>query len=172
MRKISIYTDGSCKFNPGPGGYSVIVVENEALVREIGGSKLHTTNNEMELEGVYMAIRYCINMYLQLPVEVTIFTDSTYVEKGLNEWRHKWEANNYKSANGKTIANLDVWKRLIREFKRAAYFVSIRHVKGHNGNKWNEFADKVAVGYSKKAAETLNETFKETIKINLKKTKV
>jgi ribonuclease HI len=133
MNKITVYTDGACSGNPGPGGYAAVLLYNE-LEKIVAGGEAETTNNRMELKAVIEGLKAIKNK--KLPVEV--FTDSTYVQKGITEWIENWKKKNWKK-----VKNIDLWQELDKqksEFKSIKFF----HVKGHSGNIYNEKCDKIA----------------------------
>ena len=103
---INIYTDGACKGNPGPGGWGALIVDGD-IENEIFGGEENTTNNRMEIMAVIMALET-----IDTQNEITIFTDSKYVQKGINEWINKWKINGWKSSNNKTVKNKDLWVQL------------------------------------------------------------
>lgn len=136
MSKIEIYTDGACSGNPGKGGYGAILMYKNHK-KEISGAVQDTTNNRMELQAVIEALKA-----LKKSSEVTIYTDSKYVQKGISEWIHSWKKNNWRGANKKPIKNIDLWQDLDQE--SAKHKIDWRWVKGHAGNKYNEIADSLA----------------------------
>ena len=100
---INIYTDGACKGNPGPGGWGALIIEGDNK-NEIFGGEANTTNNRMEILAVIMALK-AINTIS----EITVFTDSTYVQKGISEWIDKWKINGWKTSNKKEVKNKKVF---------------------------------------------------------------
>jgi len=133
MSKITVYTDGACSGNPGPGGYAAVLLYKEHE-KVISGGEAETTNNRMELKAVIEGLKAIKNK--DIPVEV--FTDSTYVQKGITEWIENWKKKNWKK-----VKNIDLWQELDREkseFKSIKFF----HVKGHSGNIYNEKCDEIA----------------------------
>lgn len=141
MKHISIYTDGACSGNPGPGGWGAILVYGEAE-KEISGSEGHTTNNRMELMAAICALEA-----LKGACQVELYTDSTYVQKGISEWLPGWKKRNWKTADNKPVKNSDLWQRL--EQAAAPHKVSWHWVRGHNGHDYNERADKLACAAAK-----------------------
>ena len=134
----SVYTDGSCSPNPGPGGAGVVILRNDKLVAEITHNGGDTTNNRMELYAVIMALDF-----LPKDEECIVYTDSNYVKQGLNRWIHGWIKRDWVSSNGKAIKNVDLWRTLYR--KRQEFpLLTIEWIKAHAGNKWNERADYLA----------------------------
>ncbi|HEX2604290.1 MAG TPA: ribonuclease HI [Oxalicibacterium sp.] len=136
MSKIDIYTDGACKGNPGPGGWGALLVMGEHE-KEIFGGELGTTNNRMELKAVIEALNA-----LTRPCEVTVHTDSQYVQKGISEWIHGWKARGWKTAAREPVKNADLWQAL--DAAQARHRVEWRWVRGHNGHAGNERADALA----------------------------
>ena len=133
---VTIYTDGACKGNPGPGGWGVLMIFGEHE-RELFGGENQTTNNRMELTATIEALKA-----LNKNCNVDIFTDSTYVKNGIQLWMEKWKANNWKTANRKPVKNRDLWEDLDK--RAAQHKISWHWVKGHAGNPGNERADELA----------------------------
>ena len=133
---IKIYTDGACKGNPGVGGWGAIILHNEKNIELFGGEN-ETTNNRMELKAVIMALK-------EIPtnLELTIYTDSKYVQKGISEWIKNWKVNNWRSSNKKPVKNKDLWIELDEAV--ASRKIHWEWVKGHAGNEGNEKADELA----------------------------
>ncbi len=136
MSDFEIYTDGSCRGNPGPGGWAAVLTGGGGE-RVLQGAEADTTNNRMELTAAIMALR-------ELPVEssATIHTDSEYVMKGLNEWLPAWKARGWKTAAKKPVKNQDLWQAL-DEASRGRR-LEWRWVRGHAGNPGNERVDRLA----------------------------
>ncbi|MAS00425.1 MAG: ribonuclease HI [Nitrosomonadales bacterium] len=133
---INIYTDGACKGNPGPGGWGALIVDGD-IENEIFGGEENTTNNRMEIMAVIMALET-----IDTQNEITIFTDSKYVQKGINEWINKWKINGWKSSNNKTVKNKDLWVQLDNLTSKLK--INWVWVKGHSGHMGNERADFLA----------------------------
>ena len=141
--EITIYTDGACVGNPGPGGWAAIVLlENEK--KELFGGERLTTNNRMELIAAIKGLEYCSKQEEKQPSLklVRIFTDSTYVKEGITVWINNWEKNNWKTADKKNVKNVDLWKRL-KELVKSNQ-VEWNWVKGHSEDPMNDLADKLA----------------------------
>ena len=133
---VTVYTDGACKGNPGPGGWGAWLATGKHEKELCGGEKL-TTNNRMELTAVIEALAS-----LKRSCEVTIHTDSEYVRKGITEWIHGWKQRGWKTADRKPVKNAELWQRL--DALRALHVVHWRWVKGHSGDPGNERADALA----------------------------
>ena len=136
MNRVTIYTDGACKGNPGPGGWGA-VLRYGSVEREICGGEAHTTNNRMELKAAIQALSA-----LREPCLVQLFTDSEYVRRGITEWMHNWRRNGWRTADRKPVKNADLWRELDAESAR--HRVHWHWVKGHAGHPGNERADALA----------------------------
>ena len=136
MAKISIYTDGACRGNPGPGGWAALLLAGEHE-REISGAEIATTNNRMELTAVIRALEA-----LKRPIEGAIYTDSQYVRQGVLEWMPNWKARGWKTADKKPVKNQDLWQTL--DALVARHKLEWHWVKGHSGNVGNERVDALA----------------------------
>ena len=134
-RDIKIYTDGSSLGNPGPGGYGVVVVEKEKVIKEFGGYEKDTTNNRMELTEAIEALEYIIKNHKG--DSVTIYADSAYVLGGVTTWIHGWEKNGWKTANKKAVLNQDLWQTLITLVRVFEGNLKWEKVKGHDGDIHN-----------------------------------
>lgn len=138
----TIYTDGSCKGNPGPGGWAVIVVEDSRIVKKLGGFEKMTTNNRMELLAGIEALRL-----VQDGESAVIFTDSTYLKLGITQWLPNWKQKNWKTANKKSVKNQDLWQ-VLDQFAMANQLNHSRiqwwYITGHSGNIYNELCDEIA----------------------------
>ena len=135
--KYTIYTDGACSGNPGPGGWGAVILFGKEKQHNISGKVKETTNNRMELTAPIMALKK-----IKSKSDVVIFTDSTYVKNGITEWIKKWEKNGWKNANKKPVKNKDLWVELNKATEKKLIFW--KWVKAHAGNKYNELADKLA----------------------------
>ena len=133
---VTIHTDGACKGNPGPGGWGALLVSG-GHEKELFGGARDTTNNRMELTAVIEALGA-----LKKPCEVVLYTDSSYVQKGITEWIHAWKARGWKTADKKPVKNDDLWRAL--DAAAARHRISWRWVKGHAGDPGNERADALA----------------------------
>ncbi|MDE1942458.1 MAG: ribonuclease HI [Betaproteobacteria bacterium] len=133
---VEIYTDGACKGNPGPGGWGALLAY-QGTERELFGGEAHTTNNRMELTAVIEALKA-----LKRSCQVSLYTDSQYVQKGIMEWIKGWERNGWKTASRQPVKNADLWRELSQEVAR--HQVEWHWVKGHAGHPGNERADRLA----------------------------
>ncbi len=145
---VDIYTDGSCLKNPGPGGYGAILIHGEKH-KEISRGFQNTTNNRMELSGVIFALEE-----LKYPCKVTIYTDSQYIAKAVNEgWLDKWQKNGWKTSSRNEVKNKDLWQEMIRLLN--IHRVEFRWVKGHDGVHYNERCDEIARDAARKASSLI-----------------
>ena len=133
---LTIYTDGACKFNPGPGGWGAYLVYGEKTL-EISGGEPMTTNNRMELKAVIEALKA-----IKRPVPIRMVLDSQYVKNGLEEWLANWRQNGWRTAAKKPVKNVDLWQELDSLMPR--FEIEFVWVKGHAGNPGNEKADELA----------------------------
>ncbi len=140
MSKVTIYSDGACKGNPGVGGWGALLqfsVAGGVTEKEIFGGEANTTNNRMEMTAVIEALRA-----LKRSCDAVVYTDSSYVQKGISEWIHGWKRNGWKTADKKPVKNADLWVLLDDLAKQ--HHVDWRWVKGHAGHPENERADQLA----------------------------
>lgn len=143
MKNILCYTDGSSRGNPGPGGWGAIVVMGTDVV-ELGGYEENTTNNRMELRAVIASLR----KIGQVGVGISIYTDSTYVVKGITSWIHGWKNNDWKTQAKEDVSNKDLWQELDDAVgkNKVSWFI----VKGHSGIPANERVDEIATMFADK----------------------
>jgi len=136
MRRVTLFTDGACSGNPGPGGWGAILIF-KGTEREVSGGEALTTNNRMELtaaiEGLEALTRGCA---------VDLHTDSQYLRNGITSWIHGWKRNGWKTADKKPVKNEDLWRRLDEAIAR--HDITWHWVKGHAGDSLNEAADLLA----------------------------
>lgn len=146
MKKVTIYTDGACSGNPGPGGWGAILMY-EDFKKEISGFNKETTNNIMEMTAVIEALKL-----LKYPCELTIYSDSAYVvnafEKG---WIDSWKANGWKNSSKEPVKNKELWEEMI-ELLEPNEFV-FQKVKGHSDNELNNRCDYLATNAIKEATK-------------------
>ena len=133
---VHIFTDGSCKGNPGPGGWGAIMKYGDH-VKELNGYSSKTTNNIMEITAVIEALKS-----LTRPCAIILTTDSNYVKDGITQWIHNWKKKGWKTANKKPVKNKECWLQLDVEVQR--HQIEWKWVKGHSGHPENERADELA----------------------------
>lgn len=136
MKEVIIYTDGACKGNPGIGGWGAWLTFGKHEKRLCGGEQ-DTTNNRMELMGAIEGLKA-----LKEKCVVTLYTDSSYVQKGITEWLAGWKRKGWKTASKQPVKNKDLWQSLDAECQR--HEVTWKWVKGHAGIEGNEIADELA----------------------------
>lgn len=136
-KRLTIYTDGACSGNPGPGGWAAILIYN-GVEKELSGGETLTTNNRMELTAALEALRA-----LKRRCSVDLYTDSQYVRQGITEWMVNWKRRGWKTADNKPVKNDDLWRALDEVAQR--HDVSWHWVKGHADNPFNIRADELAV---------------------------
>lgn len=137
MKKVTIYTDGACSNNPGTGGWAAVLIY-KGTQKEICGGENMTTNNKMELQAVVEALKM-----LKEPCEVTLHSDSAYVVNAFeNDWITSWQLNGWRTADKKSVKNVEQWQELITLCKK--HKVKFVKVKGHADNKLNNRCDELA----------------------------
>ena len=137
-KRIELHTDGACSGNPGRGGWAAILIHGSDK-RELSGSEPRTTNNGMELRAVIEGLRA-----IGEPGQVTVYSDSQYVIKAFTDgWIDNWQRRGWKKKDNKTVLNPDLWQELLAEVGR--HEVRWTWVAGHNGNRYNERCDSLAV---------------------------
>ena len=143
MEEVTIYTDGACSGNPGPGGWGAILMLGENR-KEISGGSADTTNNIMELTAVIEALKI-----LKRPCKVKVYSDSAYVVNAfLQKWIYGWIKKNWRTAGGDSVKNKELWQELYDLTKK--HKVEFIKVKGHADNEFNNRCDEMAVAESKK----------------------
>lgn len=135
---FTIYTDGACENNPGPGGWGYVVVEDDEEIRFANGGEDSTTNNRMEILAVVEALASLPNKSV-----VTIYSDSKYVVNGAMQWMKNWKKNGWRTKDGGGVKNPELWQRMDEQMSRVQ--ARLFWVKGHVGNKWNERADELSL---------------------------
>lgn len=133
--RVVVYTDGACEGNPGPGGWAYKMTYGDHVKTDSGGEP-HTTNNRMELMAALQALRG-----LKRDCQVTVYTDSTYLKKGVTEWLAGWKARGWKRKEGE-LANVDLWQALDRELQK--HQVVWKWLRGHAGHPENTQVDSLA----------------------------
>jgi ribonuclease HI len=135
-KRVSIWTDGACSGNPGPGGWGAILRFGDRE-KELSGGEPLTTNNRMELMAAIMALEA-----LTRPCAVDLYTDSQYLRGGVTSWIKGWKARGWKTADRKPVKNVELWQRL--EAAEERHDVAWHWVRGHSGDEMNERADALA----------------------------
>ena len=140
MNEYIIYTDGSSKGNPGPGGWGAIIF-NVGHIKELGGREERTTNNRMEITAAIEALKY-------LPANSggEIHTDSEYVMKGATIWIKNWQKNNWRTKDKREVLNRDLWQELLAETEKRK--IEWKKVLGHSGHMFNERCDEIATSFA------------------------
>lgn len=139
----SIYTDGACSGNPGPGGWGTVVYFADGSVHEMGGANAHTTNNQMEMQAAIAALQFLKDIGYTDPIE--LYTDSEYVKNGITQWIHGWKKKGWKTSTGKPVLNPDLWQQMDELNSKQ---IQWRYVRGHTGNVGNERCDTIARAFS------------------------
>lgn len=142
MKEVTLYTDGACSGNPGPGGWGAIL-QYKGQEKELSGGEGQTTNNRMELMAAIMGLEV-----LKEPCRVTLYTDSRYIEQAINaRWLENWKKKGWKKSDKSPVANIDLWQRL--DALLGHHTVKLVWVKGHSDNPYNNRCDVLAVAQSK-----------------------
>ncbi|MDR2632157.1 MAG: ribonuclease HI [Treponema sp.] len=152
---LSIYTDGGCTGNPGPGGWAYVIVEMKSTARGISGegqtgvpsiiaekwgAAKNTTNNRMELSAAIAALEALSELNVNSR-QITVYTDSQYVHQGISVWIHAWKKNGWRTSEKKPVKNKELWERLDKLAEE--YSLTWQWVKGHAGNEFNERCDRM-----------------------------
>ena len=147
MKEVSIYTDGACRGNPGPGGYGAILVYG-SRERELSGGEAVTTNNRMELMAAIAALSA-----LKEKCKVTLYSDSKYLVDAVSlGWLESWRARGYKRGRNEPVLNADLWESLYTLLSEQE--VTLVWVKGHSGHAYNERCDALATAFADSFKET------------------
>jgi len=136
LNDVVMYTDGACSGNPGPGGWGTVMMSGRHR-KEMSGGERETTNNRMEMMAIIAGAEA-----LKRGCSVDIYTDSTYVMKGMTEWLDGWKQRGWRTASKQPVKNVDLWQRLERALDR--HVVTWHWVRGHSGIPENERADELA----------------------------
>jgi ribonuclease HI len=148
--RLSIYTDGGCSGNPGPGGWAYVIAEvssgppsptEPAIIAEKWGAQVNTTNNRMELGAVIAALESLPLPGVASPEGITVYTDSQYVQKGITQWIRNWKRNNWRTSGKEPVKNQDLWQRL--DQLSGKFPLTWAWVKGHAGDPLNERCDRM-----------------------------
>ena len=153
---VTIYTDGACTGNPGPGGYGVVLLHGSHR-KELSGGYRRTTNNRMEILAAIVGLEA-----LKEECRVTLYSDSQYVVNAVEKgWAWKWEANGWKRNKREEALNPDLWERLLRLCEY--HDVEFRWVRGHAGNRENERCDQLATGAARQRDLSVDEGYEATL---------
>ena len=147
-RTVTIFTDGACSFNPGPGGWAARLLYGDGRVVELGGFAPETTNNRMELQAAIEGLKAAPSA-----VAITLVTDSEYLRKGITEWIHGWKRRGWRTAAKKPVLNQDLWRTLDQLNTPA---VQWQYTQGHAGDPDNERCDQIAQAFSRGETPHLN----------------
>ncbi len=139
---ISLYSDGACSGNPGPGGWGAVILYNGKMITAQGGEK-PTTNNRMELSGAIGALEALFSVPEAKNEKIVFYIDSQYVKNGITNWIHTWKQNGWRTSDKKPVKNKDLWEKL--DLYTQQFKIEWRWVKGHAGCEYNELCDKIAV---------------------------
>lgn len=161
----SIYTDGACTGNPGPGGWGVVVYFNDGSVYELGDASRHTTNNKMEMQAAIAALEFFATSGQTQPI--TLYTDSEYLINSVTKWMQGWKKKGWKKADGKPVQNQDLLETLDRLNSR---LVKWQHVRGHSGNIGNERCDVIARSFASGKIPSLQQLSPENLDATLTNT--
>lgn len=151
----TVYTDGSSRGNPGNAGWATIIM-NQNKVREYSGFFERATNNQMEISAVLFALNFALKNLNKNDTDedvINIFSDSEYTVKGCNEWVRGWSKKNWKNSQKKEVLNKDLWQKVLETMSQIEYKnikFTINHVRGHNGHKYNERADRLCTAAATK----------------------
>lgn len=152
MKKVTLYSDGACLSNPGPGGWCAILIYDDGKKiseRVLSGGETRTTNNRMELLAVISGLEA-----LKESCEVEIYTDSKYVADGISQgWAVRWRANSWIKSDKNPALNPDLWERLLNIIDR--HSVKFTWVKGHSGHEYNERCDEIASNTAREYKESI-----------------
>jgi ribonuclease HI len=143
--EVIVYTDGACSGNPGPGGWGSIVLMPDDQIVELGEGQQLTTNNQMEMMAALKALEYIRDPKAQ----IVIYTDSTYLIRGMTQWVWAWQRRGWKTASGESVQNQELWQNLISVKNFFSLPLNWKYVRGHTGHPGNERCDKIAVAFSK-----------------------
>ncbi|MDP4153412.1 MAG: ribonuclease HI [Bacillota bacterium] len=145
-KQVTMYTDGACSGNPGPGGFGVILQYN-GYEKRLSGGFFHTTNNRMELLAVIEGLKL-----LKESCAVNLYTDSKYIADALQKrWVYGWRDKGWRKSDGKSVLNIDLWQMLLKLLE--IHEVSINWVKGHADNQFNNACDQMAVSASRQPTQ-------------------
>lgn len=136
MKEVTIYADGACSNNPGPGGWGTILIHGNKS-KKLSGYKELTTNNIMELTAVIEGMNA-----LKEKCKIDVYTDSKYIVDSVTKWLPGWQKNGWKTSSKQQVKNIELWEKILEHIN--FHQVSWHWVKGHDGNIYNEECDKLA----------------------------
>ncbi|HLO51215.1 MAG TPA: ribonuclease HI [Kamptonema sp.] len=148
----SIYTDGACSGNPGPGGWGVVICFADGEVHELGGADPKATNNRMEMQAAIAALEWFAKSRQTEPV--TLYTDSEYLKNGITKWIQGWKKKGWKTSTGAPVINQDLWE-LLDELNCKQ--IQWQHVRGHSGDRYNDRTDAIARAFSLRQTPSLQQ---------------
>ena len=154
MSELIIYTDGACSGNgkeDAKAGWAYVVLnEKDEIVAEDNNGIEKGTNNIGELTAIFKALEYINSLDLKTITHVTLFSDSSYCLNGILDWSKNWKKNDWwrDSKKTKELKNRDLWKNLDAEIEKCKITLQFEKVKGHSGDKWNDYVDKAAVQHT------------------------
>lgn len=152
---VTVFTDGGCINNPGPGGYGAVIIY-DGEIKELSGGKRHTTNNRMEMLACIKAFEFLKNEKRK----IILHTDSAYIVNAVNKgWIYSWEKNNWVKSDKNNVLNSDLWKEIKYYYKKLN--IEFRWVKGHAGIKYNERCDELANSQARSASTEIDQWFEE-----------
>lgn len=160
---ITIFTDGSSRGNPGPGGFGAIVIGDDTAY-EIGGREVETTNNRMEMLAVISAVNSVKN-----DSDITLYTDSAYVLNGITRWVKGWQKNNWKTSTKEEVLNRDLWEKMVEAVSHKN--INWQLVKGHSGTEGNERCDVIATSFADNSPVVLYSGSRERYGVNISEIK-
>jgi len=141
LKTLTIFSDGACSGNPGPGGWAARLLYGDGRISELGGFAAETTNNRMELQAAIEGLRAAGD-----EKEIILVTDSEYLRKGITEWIHSWKRRGWRTAAKKPVLNQDLWRELDQLNTPT---IQWQYTKGHAGDPDNERCDEIAQAFSR-----------------------
>lgn len=151
---VTIYTDGAARGNPGKAGWGVVIVDHEnSFVVELGGASPHATNNQMELTAAIKALAHISSDKKYLGQKIALYTDSSYVIRGMKQWVYNWQKNGWKTSQKKDVENVRLWQELIQYSEQKD--IEWLYVPGHSGVPLNERTDTIATEFADNKKENL-----------------
>jgi ribonuclease HI len=154
--KFEIYTDGAHSSKTNIGGWATIITNNNNLIDQISNWVPNTTNNRMELHALFQALIF-VAVKHDIIDKVTIYCDSAYIVNCFKQrWYDKWRKNGWKTSNKTPVLNRDMWEEILQIYEDHESLISIEKISGHSGEKWNEYADELAVAARIRGAKESN----------------